>query len=47
MTIIYPLLAVVALVLIAWIGAGVLGLRYLFGVIVPYAAFLIFLIGFI
>ena len=47
MTIIYPLIAVVALVLIAWIGAGVLGLRYLFGVIVPYAAFLIFVIGFI
>ena len=47
MTIIYPLLAVIALILIAWIGAGVLGLQYLFGVIVPYAAFIIFVVGFV
>lgn len=47
MTIIYPLLAVVVLVLIAWIGAGVLDLRYFFGVVVPYVAFLIFVVGFI
>ncbi len=47
MIILYPLLAVIALILIAWIGTGVLGLTYLFGVIVPYAAILTFLIGFI
>jgi nitrate reductase gamma subunit len=45
MTMIYPLLAVIALILIAWIGAGVLGLHYLFGVVVPYAAILTFFIG--
>ena len=47
MTIVYPLLAVIALVLIAWIGTGVLGLGYLFGVVIPYLAILIFIVGFI
>ncbi|CAA7600023.1 Nitrate reductase gamma subunit [Acididesulfobacillus acetoxydans] len=41
------LLAVVALVLIAWLGTGVAGLYTVFGVGIPYLAFLIFALGFI
>ncbi len=39
--------AVAALVLIPWIGVGVLDLRVLFGVVIPYAAILTFFAGFI
>ncbi len=44
---IYSLFLVFALVLIALIGAGGLGLHYFFGVIVPYVAVLFFVVGFI
>ena len=47
MNLLYSLIAVLILVLIAVIGMGVLNLPYLFGVGVPYAAILIFVIGFI
>ena len=42
----YSLLAVLALALIAWVGTDVLGLQVLFGVILPYAAVVVFLVGF-
>jgi nitrate reductase gamma subunit len=45
MRIVLPLLAVVALVLVAAVGAGTLGWVSLFGVAVPYAAAAIFLAG--
>lgn len=38
-----PLVAVIALVLIAWIGSLIPGMQYLFGVVVPYVAMGIFL----
>jgi len=40
-------LAVIALVLIALIGAQIPGFQYLFGVVFPYVAFVIFLGGFV
>ena len=40
-------LAVIALVLIALIGAQIPGFQYLFGVVLPYVAFVIFLGGFV
>ena len=40
-------LAVIALVLIALIGAQIPGFQYLFGVVFPYVAFAIFLGGFV
>ena len=46
MRVFVSLVAVVALFLIGLFGAGALGLRGLFGVIIPYAAAAIFLIGF-
>ena len=45
MGLIIALLAVALLILIAVIGAGTLGLQYLFGVIIPYAALAIFIVG--
>ncbi|MHB8810598.1 MAG: sulfate reduction electron transfer complex DsrMKJOP subunit DsrM [Desulfobulbaceae bacterium] len=42
----FPMAAVIALVLIAWIGSKIPGMQYLFGVVVPYAAILTFIIGF-
>ncbi len=44
---IYSLFLVLALILIALIGAGNLGMELLFGVIIPYLAILIFLAGFV
>ncbi len=44
---IYPLLAVIFLFFVAFVGAEVLGLRVIFGIIFPYAAVLIFVVGFI
>jgi nitrate reductase gamma subunit len=41
----YSLLAVIALLLIAWIGVAI-GLKVLFGVIFPYLAVIIFIAGF-
>ncbi len=43
----HSLLAVLALALIAYLGAQVTALQYLFGVVLPYLAFLLFLIGFV
>lgn len=45
MRILVPLLAVLALVAAAMVGAGALGLRLLFGVVLPYAAAAIFVGG--
>ncbi len=42
-----PFIAVVALVITAYIGVNGAGLQYLFGVVIPYAAFAIFFLGFI
>ncbi|MGD9332873.1 MAG: sulfate reduction electron transfer complex DsrMKJOP subunit DsrM [Desulfobacterales bacterium] len=42
----YSLLAVLVLALIAWVGCEVLGLQVLFGVILPYVAVIVFLVGF-
>ncbi len=42
----FPLAAVIALVLIAWIGAQIPGMQYLFGVAIPYLAMALFLGGF-
>jgi len=47
MKIFYPLLAALVLILIAIIGTGPLKLYSLFGIIIPYIAFLIFVAGFI
>lgn len=41
------LFAVIVLILLAYVGVGAVGLHYLFGVIIPYAAFAIFIIGII
>lgn len=40
-----PFLGVVGLVIVALVGVELLDLRYLFGVIIPYAAFIIFMAG--
>jgi len=42
----HAFLAVIALIVISWIGSLV-GLDYLFGVVFPYLAFAIFIGGFI
>ncbi|HEB69422.1 MAG TPA: menaquinol oxidoreductase [Desulfobulbus sp.] len=42
----FPLAAVVAMVLIAWIGASIPGMQYFFGIAVPYVAMALFLGGF-
>ncbi len=42
----FPLAAVIALVLIAWIGSQIPGMQYLFGVAIPYLAMAIFVGGF-
>jgi len=47
MKILFPLFAVIALVLLAFVGVQVGNLHFLFGVIVPYAALAVFIIGFI
>nr|MBL0712624.1 respiratory nitrate reductase subunit gamma [Desulfobacterales bacterium] len=43
----YSFLAVCLLALIAWVGSEVFGLRLLFGVILPYAAVVVFFVGFV
>jgi len=45
MTVIFALVAILALVLVAGLGGQVSGLRVVFGVVVPYAAILLFLGG--
>ncbi len=47
MNVFLSLLAVVVLAALAWIGSGVEGLQYGFGVIIPYAAIALFLVGFL
>ena len=47
MNLFISLFVVVVLVLLAMVGAGVAGLQFVFGVIVPYAAIAIFLLGFV
>jgi nitrate reductase gamma subunit len=42
----FPLAAVIALVLIAWIGSMIPGMQYLFGVVIPWLAVATFIIGF-
>ena len=44
---VYSFLAVCLLALIAWVGSEVLGLRLLFGVILPYLAVVVFFVGFV
>jgi len=44
---IYSLLAVIVLFLLAYVGVEAAGLEVLFGVIIPYLAFLTFIIGFV
>jgi [DsrC]-trisulfide reductase subunit M len=39
------LIAVIALLAVVWIGAGVAGQAYLFGVVIPYVAMATFLVG--
>ncbi len=41
----FAFLAVIALILIAWLGVGLAGLRGLFGVVVPYLAVISFILG--
>lgn len=41
----FPFLAVIALILIAWLGSLIPGMPYLFGVALPYLAMLVFLGG--
>jgi nitrate reductase gamma subunit len=43
---IVPLIAVIILFLIAYLGAQVSGLQYVFGVVIPYLAILTFVLGF-
>ncbi|MGD9044836.1 MAG: sulfate reduction electron transfer complex DsrMKJOP subunit DsrM [Desulfobacterales bacterium] len=43
---IIPLIAVIVLFLIAYLGAHVSGLQYVFGVVIPYLALITFVIGF-
>ena len=43
----FSFLAVIALVLIAWLGIQIPGMPYLFGVALPYLAMSIFLGGFV
>ncbi len=43
----FSFLAVIALILIAWLGSQIPGMPYLFGVALPYLAMLVFLGGFI
>ncbi len=47
MKILYPFVAVLALIVVALVGASIPGGQYLFGVILPYLAFAVFIGGFI
>ncbi len=44
-SILFSLFAVSLVVLIPWIGVGALDLRILFGIVIPYAAMIIFFVG--
>ncbi len=43
----FSLAAAALLIVIAWVGAGIPGLRSVFGIVIPYAAIFLFLLGFI
>jgi len=43
----FSFLAVIALILIAWLGSQIPGMQYFFGVAVPYLAVMVFLGGFV
>ncbi len=43
----FSFLAVIALILIAWLGSRIPGMEYLFGVAIPYLAIMVFLGGFV
>ena len=45
--ILFSLIAVTILVVIPWVGVGALDLRWLFGIVIPYAALLTFFLGII
>ncbi|MHB1161775.1 MAG: sulfate reduction electron transfer complex DsrMKJOP subunit DsrM [Chloroflexota bacterium] len=47
MKMLYPLVAVVVLALIAFVGGGTSSLRGLFGIVFPYLAFGLFVVGFV
>lgn len=42
-----PLLVVLGLAVVAFLGGGAAGLRILFGVVIPYMAFALFVVGFV
>ena len=42
-----PLVAVIGLILVAWLGSMIPGMQYFFGVAIPYLAVLVFLGGFV
>jgi nitrate reductase gamma subunit len=44
---IYSLIAVVVMFLLAYVGVEALGLQVIFGVVIPYVAFLLFAMGFV
>ena len=43
----YPFLAVIVVILLAWVGVEAAGLQVLFGIILPYIAVLMFIAGFV
>ena len=43
----YPLMAVIALFLVAYAGVEAAGLQWLFGIILPYLALITFIVGFV
>jgi nitrate reductase gamma subunit len=47
MKIVLPLIAVIVLALLAYVGVAVANLQFLFGIIIPYAAIATFILGFI
>jgi nitrate reductase gamma subunit len=47
MKIVLPLVAVIVLVVLAFAGVGIAGMQFLFGVVIPYAAIAVFILGFI
>ncbi|MBU0985125.1 MAG: menaquinol oxidoreductase, partial [candidate division Zixibacteria bacterium] len=47
MNFLISLIAVLALLLIAYVGAGTAKLEFLFGVLIPYAAIAAFVLGFV
>ncbi len=43
----FPLIAVILLMLLSYVGAAVMGLQYLFGVVIPYVAIAAFIVFFV